>query len=126
MISDTERALTALRDARVGTRRELPLVDHLLSRFITKDTFRRQIEGHQQRFTCRELRDLLYMLPNGDVVRCGMDHEPIGNVRAQPFDDIWFGEAIRAYRRKVDDCPGCLQASIQIMSRVYGGCLFDN
>lgn len=126
MISDTERALTALRDARVGTRRELPLVDHLLSRFITKDTFRRQIEGHQQRFTCRELRDLLYMLPNGDVVRCGMDHQPIGNVRNQSFDDIWFGEAIRAYRRKVDDCPGCLQASIQIMSRLYGGCLFDN
>ncbi|MCB9760251.1 MAG: radical SAM protein [Alphaproteobacteria bacterium] len=123
MVEDKARALAALEDSRVGTRRELPLVDHLLSRFLTKNTFRHQIEGRQHRFTCRELRDLMYVLPNGDVVRCGMDHEPVGNVRRQSVDDIWFGERIEPYRQKVDDCPGCLQASVQIMSRLYGGCL---
>jgi len=58
-------------------------------------------------------------LPNGDVVRCGMDHRPVGNVRQQSFDDIWFGSAIAAFRRRVDDCPGCMQSSVQIMSRIY-------
>lgn len=123
MLEDPALGLAKLEDHRVGTKRELPWVDHVLSRFVTKRTFSHQIQEKQHRFVCRELRDLLYLLPNGDVVRCGMDHEPIGNVRAQPFDEIWFGREMEKYRKKVDDCPGCLQASVQILSRVYGGCL---
>ena len=70
-----------------------------------------------------ELKDLIYLLPNGNLVRCGMDHEPIGNLREQSFDEIWYGDAMNAYRDKVTNCPGCMQSSVQIMSRVYGGCL---
>lgn len=124
MVDDKPRALRALEDARVGTRRQLPLVDHLVSRVITKHTFERQLEGDIQRFSCRELRDLLYLLPNGDVVRCGLDHRPVGNLRDSTFDEIWFGEEVKAFRQRVDQCPGCLQASVQILSRLYGGCLF--
>jgi radical SAM protein with 4Fe4S-binding SPASM domain len=123
MLEDPSVGLAKLEDHRVGTKRELPWVDHLLSRVVTKRTFEHQIAEKQHRFVCRELRDLLYLLPNGDVVRCGMDHEPIGNVRSQRFDEIWDGEKMEKYRKKVDDCPGCLQASVQILSRVYGGCL---
>jgi MoaA/NifB/PqqE/SkfB family radical SAM enzyme len=123
LLEDTDRALAVLRDRRVGLRRQLPGVDHLLSRFIVRHTFGQELEQKVVRFPCRELRDLLYMLPNGDVVRCGLDHEPIGNVRRSRFDDIWFGSHIKKYRQKVDDCPGCMQASVQIMSRLYGGCL---
>jgi MoaA/NifB/PqqE/SkfB family radical SAM enzyme len=96
----------------------------LVSRVITKHTFERQLEGDIQRFSCRELRDLLYLLPNGDVVRCGLDHRPVGNLRDSTFDEIWFGEEVKAFRQRVDQCPGCLQASVQILSRLYGGCLF--
>ena len=123
MLKDPAKGLAKLEDHRVGTKRELPWVDHLLSRFVTKRTFEHQIKEKQHRFVCRELRDLLYLLPDGSVVRCGMDHEPIGNVRSQNFDEIWFGDGMEKYRKKVDDCPGCLQASVQILSRVYGGCL---
>ncbi|HCH66320.1 MAG TPA: hypothetical protein DFR83_26180, partial [Deltaproteobacteria bacterium] len=35
MVDDKPRALKALEDARVGTKRQLPMVDHLASRFIT-------------------------------------------------------------------------------------------
>lgn len=124
MVEDKARVLQVLKDARMGTRRELPWVDHLLGRFLTKDTFTRQLEGDIQRFDCRELKDLLYLLPNGDLVRCGLDHRPIGSLRHQDFDALWFGEEIKPWRQKVADCPGCLQASVQIMSRLYGGCLF--
>lgn len=124
MISDKERALKALGDARVGTRTQLPGLDHLVSRLVTQRTFRKQLYQEAHRFHCRELRDLLYLLPNGDIVRCGLDHRPAGNIRRQSFDDIWFGSEIAAYRKRVDDCPGCLQASVQILSRLYGGCVF--
>ncbi len=110
-------------DARVGTRSQLPLVDHVFSRWLTKKTFRKQLYSEAHKFHCRELRDLLYLLPNGDVVRCGLDHKPVGNLREKSFDQIWYGDEIKAFRQKVDDCPGCLQASVQIMSRLYGGCI---
>ena len=123
MIEDTDRALAVLRDRRVGLRRQLPGIDHLLSRFIVKQTFGLELERGVSSFPCRELQDLIYMLPNGDLVRCGLDHEPIGNIREARFDDIWYGSRIREHRQKVRDCPGCMQASVQIMSRLYGGCV---
>jgi MoaA/NifB/PqqE/SkfB family radical SAM enzyme len=123
MVDDKPRALKALEDARVGTKRQLPLVDHVVSRFVTKNIFEKQLDGDIQKFSCRELRDLLYFLPNGNIVRCGLDHRPIGNIRDQTFDEIWYGEAIQKFRKRVKDCPGCLQASVQILSRLYGGCL---
>ena len=125
MISDKEKAMRALMDARVGTKRQLPLLDHVYSRWQTKRTFHKQLFSGAQRFHCRELRDLIYVLPNGDLVRCGLDHEPIGNVREERFDDIWYGKRIEKYRKKVRDCPGCLQASVQILSRLYGGCILS-
>lgn len=124
MVEDKQRVLEALQSDRVGTKSQLPLVDHLISRFITKNTFEKHLTGDVQKFHCRELKDLLYLLPNGDLVRCGLDHRPIGNVRERAFDDIWYGDGIRQFRQRVDDCPGCLQASVQILSRLYGGCVF--
>ncbi|MBM75824.1 MAG: hypothetical protein CMK59_10525 [Proteobacteria bacterium] len=125
MVEDKEAALQALINARAGTRTQLPFIDHLYSRFVTKRTFRRQLYDGPHRFHCRELRDLIYLLPNGDLVRCGLDHKPIGNVRNQSFEALWTGKDIQAFRKKVDDCPGCLQASVQILSRLYGGCIFS-
>jgi MoaA/NifB/PqqE/SkfB family radical SAM enzyme len=123
MLTDKAAALKAMTQSQVGTRGQLPGVDRWLGRLVTKATYRQHLENESRHFPCRELKDLIYVLPNGDLVRCGLDHEPIGNLRKQRFDDLWRGEEIRAYRKKVADCPGCMQASVQIMSRVYGGCL---
>ncbi len=125
MISDKEKALQALLDARLGTHTQLPMMDRLLSRWMTRRTFEKQLYQQTQRFHCRELRDLLYLLPSGDVVRCGLDHRRVGSLRQQRFDDLWFGEDSALSRQRVDDCPGCLQASVQILSRLYGGCLLS-
>jgi len=123
LIEDKERAMKALEDVRAGIRRQLPVMEHLVSRLITRTTLRHQVLEAQRRFPCRELRDLLYLLPNGNVVRCGLDHRPVGNVREQSLDDIWFGDAIKPFRERVQHCPGCMQTSVQILSRLYGGCL---
>ncbi len=123
MLDNREEALAAMTRAEVGARGQLPAVDRLLGRWFTKATYKQHLREEVHRFPCRELRDLLYLLPNGDVVRCGMDHQPIGNVREQSFEQIWYGTAIEGFRKKVDDCPGCMQASVQILSRIYGGCV---
>ena len=126
MVSDIEAALRGLHDKRVGLRKQLPGVDHLLSRFLVRDTFTRQLRGEQYPFTCRELRDLIYLLPNGDLVRCGLDHRAVGNLKDNTIQELWNSPEISACRDKVDACPGCYQARVQIMSRLYGGCIFEN
>ncbi|MBM3464445.1 MAG: radical SAM protein [Armatimonadetes bacterium] len=78
-------------------------------------------EGKSLRFGCRELRDLMYVLPDGNLVICGLKHKPIGNLARERFEDIWFGERIGAFRDEVDQCSGCLQMSIKMASRVYSG-----
>ena len=126
MVSDKQAALKILQDDRVGLRRQLPSMAQRLSRFLVSDTFSRQLNNEQYHFKCRELRDLIYILPNGDVVRCGLDHKAVGNVSEQSIMDIWKSPSVARCREKVDSCPGCYQASIQIMSRLYGGHFFTN
>ncbi len=123
MLDKRTEALEAMTRTEVGTRGQLPGIDRLLGRWFTKSTYKQHLMEEVHQFPCRELKDLLYLLPNGNVVRCGMDHTAIGNVRDQSFDEIWFGTTIEPFRKKVDDCPGCMQSSVQIMSRIYGGCL---
>ena len=125
MISDKERALHALTHQEVGTKSQLPLLDHLYSRWVTKRTFSKQLYDGSHKFHCRELQDLVFVTPNGDLVRCSLDHKPIGNFREQSFQEIWTGSRIQQARQVVKDCPGCLQASVQILSRLYGGCLLS-
>lgn len=83
---------------------------------------RRQLADEVRPFGCRELRELAYVLPSGDVVRCGMDHRPVGNLAHQDLATVWASPAAREARARVDACPGCHQASIEILSRLYGGC----
>jgi len=125
MISDKQQALDVLTHQEVGTKSQLPFLDHLYSRWVTKRTFSKQLFEGAHTFHCRELQDLVFVTPNGDLVRCSLDHKPIGNFRKQSFDDIWNGAEIAKARQVVKDCPGCLQASVQILSRLYGGCILS-
>ena len=123
LLEDPRRALEALQDREVGTKLQLPRIDHAVGRLITGDVFRQEILQGSLRFRCRALKDIVYMLPDGRIIICGVDHSPIGNIREQPLSDIWNSATAQAGRARVAACPGCLQASIHILSRLYGGCL---
>jgi MoaA/NifB/PqqE/SkfB family radical SAM enzyme len=123
LLDDPQRAIEALGDRDVGTKLQLPRIDRTVGRWITGDVFRQEISNGSLRFRCRTLKDILYMLPDGQVIICGVDHSPIGSVREQSVAEIWTGARARAGRERVAACPGCLQASIHILSRLYGGCL---
>ncbi len=121
LLQDPQRAIEALQDKDVGTKLQLPSIDHAMGRFITGDVFRQEILHGHLRFRCRTVKDILYMLPDGTVIICGVDHSPIGSVREASVREIWNGPRARAARERVAACPGCLQASIHILSRLYGG-----
>ena len=155
MVNNKERALQALVDAKVEVREvNFPLSITCIPEMITKRTFAKQLYEGPHRFTCRELRDLIYVLPNGDVVRCGLDDHMKNNTICQPQNNyrhlilsrLYGGSFVllnlcdfisnsSAFRKTSTspfpcvrhDCPGCLQASVQILSRLYGtlDCLFD-
>jgi MoaA/NifB/PqqE/SkfB family radical SAM enzyme len=59
-------------------------------------------------------------------VRCGLDHKSLGNVRDSSIEELWRSPAVVSCRDTVDACPGCYQASVQIMSRLYAGCVLDS
>lgn len=124
-LQNPERALPILEHRRSGTRRQLPGVDHLASRLVTGDVFRKEIVQGRLDFPCRSLREVLYVLPDGRVVPCGIDHRHVGNLRDHSLEAIWSSPEAEAGRARVARCPGCLQASIHILSRLYGGRLLD-
>jgi len=71
------------------------------------------------RFDCGELRDLIYILPNADLVICGLKQKKVANLLQEDFKNIWFGEAIEKFRREARNCQGCLQKSIKLVSKIY-------
>lgn len=81
-------------------------------------------QNGDKRFACRACRNIAYIMPNGSLVTCGIQHEPLGDLLKEDFTDIWFGSRLRRARRKVEACPGCCQYAIKIMSSVYTGQTF--
>ena len=65
--------------------------------------------------TCRRPWNTVAIHANGDVLPCiSWTREPLGNIAAQEFDEIWNGEAAEAVRREFEatrpgiDCEHCV------------------
>lgn len=124
LLENKGAALKLLQTVNFGSKRGLTRIERLFLKKSNEDIFRNQLSDHPDTlFPCLELRNLMYLFPNGDLVTCGLNHTPVGNLSREEFDDIWFGSAIEPFRKQVDECPGCLQAAIEIVSRLYGGAL---
>ncbi len=79
-------------------------------------------QGPNQRFPCMELRALVYLLPNGDVVPCGLRvDQPVGNLVRDDLESLWASDTAWRARDEIARCRGCFQASIQLTSHLYGG-----
>jgi MoaA/NifB/PqqE/SkfB family radical SAM enzyme len=79
-----------------------------------------QREG-RARFDCKELASLIYLLPDGAVVPCGLRPRPVGNLAQQTLEAVWSSPEAQAARREVRDCPGCWQTSVALLSGVLPG-----
>jgi len=50
--------------------------------------------------------DFFYLTPDGNVYPCGLDRK-FGNIREQPFADIWDSPAARQFRESIQDVRNC-------------------
>jgi MoaA/NifB/PqqE/SkfB family radical SAM enzyme len=91
-------------------RRGLPrsLLDAMeLAFLVNLDAYRR---GEPLGFSCQPLRSSLFLSPEGDVYPCHVYDRPLGNVRAQPIDQIWRSAAVVRARDDIERrlaCGGC-------------------
>jgi MoaA/NifB/PqqE/SkfB family radical SAM enzyme len=70
---------------------------------------------------CVALGAHLRLFPNGDVPTCQFNTKRVGNLAAQPFEEVWSGETIRAQRSWVRSCPGCWAECEVLPNAIYSG-----
>lgn len=70
---------------------------------------------------CVALRSHVRILPDGRVPVCQFNTEIMGDLRRQPFQEIWRGEKARAARAWVDACAGCWAECEVVPNAIYSG-----
>ena len=118
---DREAALPHLVEGDHGARRGFNSIERQALQAINRLVFRKHAQGGGAlKFRCREVRNLMYLNPYGELITCGLNHDPIGNLLEEGFEAVWGSERARAARAQVDRCPGCMQGAVEIMSSLYG------
>ncbi len=121
-MDDPGRTLRRLHMGDLGARSGFNPAERLALKAINSLVFRKQVKGGSSlRFSCKELRNLMYLFPGGELVTCGLRHGVVGNLYDHSFDEVWYGRDAAAAREEVDDCTGCMQGAVEIMSKLYGG-----
>ncbi len=120
--SDRQKIKRAYMQWKMGYKGGLDRAAQWFLRRSNKDIVSRRLDGEApKRFRCREVRNLAYVMPNGDMTVCGLRYDVIGNLMKNDVEEIWSSERADELRRMTDECPGCYQSSTEIMSRLYCG-----
>ncbi len=123
-VKDTDKVRRAYEKWKMGYRGGLSRFAKLFLQRSNRDIATRRLAGEPpQRFRCREVRNLAYVMPNGDMAVCGLRYDAIGNLTQNTVEEIWCSKRADELRRMVDACTGCYQSSTEIMSRLYCGVL---
>ena len=61
----------------------------------------------------------MYINPSGELITCGLNQKPLGNIAQAGFKTVWFSQRARDAREEVKTCPGCMQSAVEIVSRLY-------
>jgi len=70
---------------------------------------------------CVALTSHLRIFPNGDVPTCQFNSRTIGNLREQPFTEVWTSIKAEAQRSWVRRCAGCWAECEVLPSAIYTG-----
>ena len=119
-VKDRSVALRQLQAPDHGARSGFNRIEKSLLQMLNRIVFGKHAEGGDSlKFSCGEVRNLMYLNPCGELITCGLDQEPIGSIAEDGFDKVWFSDRAEAARREVGQCPGCMQGAVEIMSRLY-------
>lgn len=76
-----------------------------------KELWLKKLSGKSYRFPCFAMHSFCVLKYNGDIVPClNYFNTPAGNVRENSPTEIWHSDRMRAVRKMVDNCSGCLNS----------------
>ena len=75
---------------------------------------------------CVALRSHIRLLPDGRVPICQFNTNTVGDLRTQPFHDVWYNGTSSGARKWVDRCPGCWAECEVIPSAIYTADILRN
>jgi Fe-coproporphyrin III synthase len=101
---------------------ELPLPEQIAKRYYLAGIRNRLLAGRAHpNPPCAALGAHLRLYPNGDVPTCQFNSHTVGNLREQPFDQLWSSRAIASQRDWVRRCPGCWAECEVLPNALYSG-----
>ena len=74
---------------------------------------------------CVALSSHLRLYPNGDVPTCQFNSKIVGNLRRQPFEELWRSGTTEKQRGWVRQCPGCWAECEVLPNAIYSGQLLQ-
>lgn len=120
-VVDRQNALQHLVEPDHGAQNGFSRLEQRILKIVNSLVFRKHATGGEAlHFKCQELRHLMYLNPYGELITCGLNHDAIGNLARDGFAAVWNSPEARAARQGVQECPGCMQGAVEIMSRLYG------
>ncbi len=84
-----------------------------------KNRLLRNVE--QPKPSCIELHNHMRLMPNGEVMTCVYYPNVVGNLRKQPLQEVWYGDAIKPQRELVKKCVGCWAGCEVKPNAIYSG-----
>lgn len=98
----------------------LPTPERMARMYYLEGVRRRMLEAQNDpNPPCVALNSHLRILPNGDVPTCQFNTRIAGNLRRQPFLEVWFGPRAREQRAWVRRCKGCWAECEVLPSAIY-------
>ncbi len=100
----------------------LPMAERVSKRYYLRGIRNRLLkQGGKPNPKCVALNSHMRLYPNGDVPVCQFNSKTVGNFRKQSFEEIWYGEEIKAQRDWVHNCAGCWAECEVLPSAIYTG-----
>ncbi len=119
-LEDRSEAMRELDRTRHGASSGFNSTERFFLRALNRVVFRKHAAGgNSVKFRCGELRNLMYLNPGGDLITCGLNQKPLGNVIKDGFLASWKSKQMDEPRQMVTECPGCMQGAVEIMSKLY-------
>lgn len=121
------RALGTLLDQADRDTDGLPVLERRAKRYYLRGIRNRLLHDRAApNPRCAALNSHLRIFPNGDVPTCQFNSRIVGNLREQPFAQLWQSAATDEQRRWVRGCPGCWAECEVLPNAVYSLDLLRN
>jgi Fe-coproporphyrin III synthase len=99
---------------------ELPFLERRAKRYYLRGVRNRLLHDRPApNPRCVALNSHLRIFPNGDVPTCQFNSRIVGNLRQQPFAQLWQSAVADEQRRWVRRCPGCWAECEVLPNAVY-------